>query len=241
MRLIVLGAFAAACVLLLAGCQGSVEGSGVMLSETREVGGFNRVALSAPASVEVVQGDREFLEIEGDDNIVPAIETIVRRGTLTIGLADVLEGTSLRPAQPLRLRVGVRELFGVDISGSGGVAADGLEVDRLGVAVSGSGELFIRGLKALETTTSLSGSGDVTLAGRALRQNVTISGSGTYDGRALETKDARVVVSGSGDALVHATGALRADVSGSGGVRYVGDPALETSVTGSGNVSRAVD
>ncbi|MBD3367325.1 MAG: hypothetical protein GF405_03985 [Candidatus Eisenbacteria bacterium] len=236
MRRYLLLALAAAGALVLGSCQQTLDGSGTPAKERRIVGDFNRISLSIPGSVEIVQGDSTGVVIEGDDNIVPAIETAVRRGTLHIGKVGELGAVALRPETPLRIRVDVRGLSVVELVGSCDVVVPTLDADRVSVNVSGSGEVFIRELTALEVSVSLAGSGNATLGGRAIRQEVTVSGTGSYDGRPLETKQAVVTVSGSGNALVNASGALEAIVSGSGSVGYLGDPVVEERVTGSGEV-----
>ena len=75
-------------------------------------------------------------------------------------------------------------------------------------------------------------------SGRAQEQDVSISGSGEYNGEALTSRSARVNVSGSGDVVVNASDALDAQVSGSGNVRYVGNPSVTEKVSGSGSVGR---
>ena len=223
--------------LLVAACQPTVEGSGVATSETRDAFGFNRLSVSIPGTVEIVQGESEFVTIEGDDNIAPLVEAAVRRGTLLVRTRS-LEGrtVSLRPKTPLFVRIGVRELFAIDISGSANVGTESIESDRFSVGVSGSGAIHVLRLSTLEVDVDISGSGDVVLGGTALKQRVTVSGSGSYDGRSLLSKEAMVSVSGSGGALVNAEGALEATVSGSGTIRYLGDPAVKEKVSGSGDV-----
>ncbi len=237
MRGRVILALAAAGAFTLGGCQEILEGSGVSASEERDVRGFNRIALAVPGSVELLQGDAEGVLVEGDDNIVQAVETLVRGGTLHVRPIEAVRNVAFRPSTPLRIRVDVRELSGVQVSGSGDAYAPSLETNRLSLTVSGSGDVFVRELAALEVAVTVSGSGSVTLGGSAIRQSVTVSGSGSYDGRALETKSAEVAVSGSGNALVNPGGELVAAVTGSGSVRYLGDPAVTEQVSGSGSVA----
>jgi hypothetical protein len=230
------GVLLAATALAAVGCQQAVEGTGVVMTDEREVSGFNTLSMSVPGTVNVLQGDREYVTIEGDDNIVPLIETVVRGGTLHIRARKEVENASLRPSAPLRIRVGALSLFAVDVSGSGDVVVPALDGERFSATVSGSGNVQADGLSTLDTSVTISGSGNVILSGKAIHQTVTISGSGAYEGRALETKHSEVTVSGSGSALVHAVGVLDAVVSGSGGVRYVGEPTVESSVSGTGDV-----
>jgi hypothetical protein len=73
----------------------------------------------------------------------------------------------------------------------------------------------------------IGGSGAVGISGRADSQEVSISGSGAYRAKDLQSEEAKIDVSGSGSAIVNASEALEAKVSGAGSVEYVGDPTVE--------------
>src|SRR5690349_18517826 len=49
----------------------SERGSGHVVSETREVSGFDSVSLAYPAQVLIKQGNAESLKIEAEDNLLP--------------------------------------------------------------------------------------------------------------------------------------------------------------------------
>ncbi|MDH5373214.1 MAG: DUF2807 domain-containing protein, partial [Acidimicrobiia bacterium] len=83
----------------------------------------------------------------------------------------------------------------------------------------------------------ISGSGNVTPEGTSGHLDVTISGSGRFDGTDLESATGKVRVSGSGNVVVNVTDELEATISGSGDVKYIGDPNLDSSVSGSGDIS----
>ena len=74
----------------LAGCDsifgsGVVVGSGTLKSESRPVSGFTTVTLSTVGSLTIEQTGTESLTVEGDDNIVPLITTVVKNNNLEIG------------------------------------------------------------------------------------------------------------------------------------------------------------
>jgi hypothetical protein len=94
----------------------------------------------------------------------------------------------------------------------------------------------------IETTNftgSVSGSGNISVLGNARNANVTVSGSGSFDGSRFFVRNATVNVGGSGSANVYATESLNARVSGSGSVIYRGEPNnVDTRVSGSGRITR---
>jgi hypothetical protein len=63
----------------------STAGSGKLQTETREVSGFQGVAVKGPMKVVLRQGTREGVAVSADDNLLPLIETTVERGMLKIG------------------------------------------------------------------------------------------------------------------------------------------------------------
>ena len=75
-----------ALVLLLAACDGGDQGgSGKVITEERDVSGFDRVHLTGSGVAEIIQGETESLVIEAEDNIMSSIESKVENGTLTLG------------------------------------------------------------------------------------------------------------------------------------------------------------
>src|SRR5438874_6398754 len=55
-----------------------VKGSGNIVSEVRDISGFDAVELKSIGMVTIEQGDREGVEITADDNLLPEITTEVK-------------------------------------------------------------------------------------------------------------------------------------------------------------------
>jgi len=211
-----------------------IKGSGDLITETRQVSNFDSIALSGSGEVIITQGGSESLTIETDDNVMEHIKVEVENGTLKLGFKA---GVNIISTSRLVFYVGVDDLTGLSISGSGDVETDRIETDHLDVAVSGSGDAQITELIAGEVKAEISGSGEISLAGEAAAQNVTISGAGKYLAGDLCSDSIKVSVSGSGDATVCATGTLDSNISGSGSVNYYGQPSINSSESGSGKLN----
>ena len=207
-----------AAIMACAGCSVTV-GSGPVRTETRQVSGFSVVRLSGQGDVRIVRGSTESLEISAQENLLPQLTSEVSGGTLTLGTKD---GTTITTTEPITYAVGVRDLQGLELSGSGTMTAAGLSGAALRVEISGSGE--------------------VRVDGTVDRQDVEVSGSGSYTATSLASKEATVRISGSGAADLAVSSLLDVDVSGSGSVAYSvaysGDAKVTQSVSGSGSVSR---
>jgi hypothetical protein len=72
-------------VMTLACVFSLVSGSGVVISQSWEVEGFNRIEMSGIGTLYITQGEVESLKIEAEDNILPKIKSEVQNETLSIG------------------------------------------------------------------------------------------------------------------------------------------------------------
>ncbi|MEX2587871.1 MAG: DUF2807 domain-containing protein [Actinomycetota bacterium] len=196
---------------------GTVMGSGVVVTEDREVAGFDSVVLKGIGELYIEFTGEESLSIEAEDNILPVLISEVSGNELVLGPRP---GTGISTTEPIIYRLTVSGLSAVSVSGSATVDARGIVSDRL--------------------TASSSGSSDMRITGRVDRLHVDISGSGSFWGRRLESAHARVEVSGSGDVVVNASESLDVRSSGSSDVRYSGSPEVTQDISGSGSV-RPVD
>jgi len=210
------------------------KGSGDLITETRQVSNFDSIELNGVGEVIVTQGGSESLSIETDDNVMKHLKIVVENGTLKLGFEDGFK--SITPTR-LVFYVGVDDLAGLIVSGSGDIEVDKLESDRLDVTVSGSGDVRIAMLTTGDVRTEISGSGEVSLAGESSAQVVTISGSGKYLAGDLCSESVKMDVSGSGDATVCVTETLDANINGSGSVSYYGKPSINSSGSGSGTLN----
>ncbi|MEZ4868029.1 MAG: head GIN domain-containing protein [Caldilineaceae bacterium] len=218
---------------LLSGCS-FVRGSGHVISEMRNVSNFDRIDLSGSGDVIITQGEEESLTVETDDNLMPHIVTTVSGGTLHLGQRN--EPFNILDPTQLTFRVQVKDLTGVDISGSGSVSAGAITTDRLALDISGSGTIKLEQLTADQVTATISGSGSAQMAGTAPQSTIEISGSGATRFGDLRSDQIDINVSGSGTATVWAMETLDVHLSGSGSVSYYGNPTVNSSASGSGTV-----
>jgi len=228
-------------ILAVIACNAGVrvtQGSGNVITEARQVREFDRINLNGSGEVIITQGGSESLSIETDDNVMEHVKAEVEGGVLELGLVTGIQtGVNIQSYSRLVFYVGVDDLTGLTISGSGEVESDRIETGRLDATVSGSGGIRIAELIASEVKAEIGGSGEIDLAGEVSAQDVSIGGSGQYLGGDLCSESVKVSVGGSGDATVCATETLDADVSGSGSVNYYGSPAISTSDSGSGKIN----
>ncbi len=212
-----------------------VTGSGVIVTETRQVSGFSGIGLSTPADVEIRQGNSEGLTITGDDNIVPLVETVVEEGSLKVRWKEKNINTSYKQ---LKITIDAKTVEKLAVGGSGNVHAASLKTPRLKVSIGGSADVTVQSLACDELEGSIAGSGTLSAGGKTKTMRLSVSGSGDIKMPRLEAEDVKISVAGSGDATVWATGKLSVSVAGSGDVRYYGNAEVSQSVAGSGSIKK---
>jgi hypothetical protein len=230
-------ALLSACVALT-GCT-IVRGSGDITTEERSVSGFDSILVQGGGFVEIIQGDEEGLTITADENLLEYIDTEVRGTTLEITIRE--QTTQVMPSEPIRYEVRLRELSDVKLDGSVELIAEGLQADDLVIDSDGSAGVEISDLEADSVEFTVSGSGESAIDGEVGEQELSVSGSGSFNNGDLATESTRVSISGSGEATVWATDELEIDVSGSGSVSYYGSPTVTQNLSGSEDIESLGD
>ena len=211
------------------------RGSGNVIKETREVSGFDSVAVDYPARVFITQGNKESLQIEADDNFLPGLRTEVKNGSLHISYKSN-DRKHVNPTRTPVINITVRNLSDVSFSSAGELTIDGIETDSLGVSLDGAGSLKLEDVHAPELSISMSGAGSMSASGSTDDLSLSISGFGDFKGSELHGKTANVSISGAGSATVWVDSQLDAEISGAGSVNYYGDADVTQDISGVGSV-----
>ena len=201
--------------------------------ETRNVTGFHRVEIAGAVDVELVQGATEGVSVDAPASA--RVLTEVRNETLIV---DAQWFAGRGAGRTPRVTINLREVDRIEAAGAVKLVADSLKSADLRLDLSGACSLSVHDLQA--TTLKLDGSGatKIDIAGKVARQDVDLSGAGSYQAAALTSDEATVRVSGAGKATVNARNSLTVDISGAGKVEYTGEPKLRQTISGVGKVSR---
>lgn len=234
----------------------TVRGSGKVVSEERQVSGFDAVEFSGVGELIISTGDSESLEIEAEDNLLEKLETTVEGSVLHIRVKPLT--ANLRPTKPIIYRLVVKSLNRLTVSGAGKASAGALEADDFSLEVSGAGDAVVESLEVTNTldvelsgagslnigtmsanllALSISGAGKTTAAGHAERLKLEISGAGSADLSNLEVRTADVNMSGAGSAQLWVEEMLDAQLSGAGDLEYYGAPVTTIENSGTGKVN----
>ena len=115
----------------------TINGSGNVISESRELLNFNVLELIGSIDVNMTTGNEYSCIVEGDDNLVPLILTEVKNGHLHI---SVKQSYSTRIG--LVVNIETPEFEEVSIIGSGDVNLTGIAQDNVSLKISGSGDII---------------------------------------------------------------------------------------------------
>ncbi|GEM_PF-2204775 len=211
----------------------SVSGSGDIVSEMRDLKGFDKIEAGGAVNLNISFGDQWHVEVEADDNVIEYIDTRVREQTLEI------ETTRTIRRSKVDVHVTLPELRKLNASGAVNVSFnDPVEQNFISVKASGASNIKLTvNVEALEVHASAAS--DITVEGTAYYAEVTASGASNIRGAGFECVEADVRLSGASDMRAAITDKVTGSLSGASDLRIAGDPVVEVSTSGASNVRTA--
>lgn len=187
----------------IAGCRfqevGSIQGSGNVKSETRNLANFKEINASNAITLEITAQKDFALTIEADDNLLEHIKTEVSGGTLTISTKDKISSKN-----KIKVKVSMPELVDLNLSGASTAEVSGVKTDSLKLNANGASKINIGGeVKSLDAIAS---------------------GASGINAENLKTENAKANSSGASSVTVSPTGDLDADASGASTIIYTNEP-----------------
>jgi hypothetical protein len=216
---------------------GGIPGSGVVVSEKREVAAFTGVDVRYPASVTIRQGQSNSVTVETDDNLLPQLSTKVSNGSLIIENTESVWSRRVDPSDQILISITVKDLRDVKFPSAGEVIIEGIQSEQLKLTVSGAGNTSLIGVQVGTCEINLSGAGSINASGVVEDLDVEISGAGSFNGKDLKSNSASARISGVGSASLWVVNDLVANISGVGSVNYYGSPSVQKNVSGLGSVN----
>lgn len=219
----------------------SIAGSGNIVTQTRNVKSFEQIMFSGNGNLFISQGEEESVRIEGEDNIIDLIQTLVVDKTLRIDYKKSSLATLINSKQPINVYVQVNSIQEIRLAGTGNIiTAKPLKAHSLKLSIGGSGNAKIE-VVGHKLVSILSGSGRFEISGMAENQDIWISGTGVYQGFGLTSNVANVNITGSGQVYVNVQDDMDVRISGAGTVIYKGNPRVRQSISGTGKIEPASD
>ncbi|WP_158798296.1 head GIN domain-containing protein [Pedobacter sp. L105] len=210
------------------------------LRQERTIGEFKGIAAGGPLLIKVTMGSKESIRMEGDQAAIADLTTEVEKGILTIKPKTKWNDWSRKyNRSTVTVYITARRITSLTMSGSGSLETLNAinSSSELVTTLSGSGSMTaIANVKSF--TGVVSGSGTLALKGKAGDSNLTLSGSGNFQGKNFSVDQVSVQISGSADVYIHADQKLEAVISGSGSIRYSGNAVVKKTIIGSGSISK---
>jgi len=207
--------------------------------EERNVGSFKGITSGGSLTVKVTMGNKESVRLEGDAEAIADLITEVKSGVLTIRPKTKWSDWSRKYKRPnVTAYIHAKKITSLTMSGSGNMEVqNNINSNELVTTLSGSGSI-----KAIANVSSftgiISGSGILDLTGKSEQSNLTLSGSGEFNGKRFAVSTLSVQVSGSANVYIAATKNIDAVISGSGNVYYTGNAKVSKTTIGSGRVQK---
>lgn len=188
------------------------------------------LALYGPDEVNIREGARLAVTVEGDTDAANQLRFSLKNGTLGIGRLNGSQtsGTAVvNVVMPAPARI--------TAAGSGRIRTETLASDAE-ITVAGSGDVETENVTAERLKVTIAGSGSYRAGGTATALDLNIAGSGDAPMEALKAGNARIRIAGSGRSSFASDGQVSANIVGSGEVRVRGRATCTVKAAGTGRL-----
>lgn len=189
------------------------------------------VSLLGPDTVDIRDGEKLAIEVEGTDEAKQRMRFVLKDGSLGI----LRENGAWHDDQLATVIVTMPAPAKLNLAGSGRMTVASVS-DNPEVNVAGSGTLDLASVNAAKMEVNIAGSGTLKAAGSADKLELNVLGSGSAQLAALKVGSAEVNVAGSGDATFASDGEVNAQIMGSGDVTVRGRARCKVKTMGSGSL-----
>ncbi|MEI6851406.1 MAG: DUF2807 domain-containing protein [Bacteroidota bacterium] len=198
----------------------SQNASGNVITRDFPTNDFTGISLSEPMDYTILQGDKNLVRIETDDNFMDKVKISVHNGTLTV------DTRSLNGASELKVTIQAKDLKSIDISGASTLKSENtLKLDNLTIDASGAAEVKLD-LDVANLESDLSGAANVKLSGIVLNHNIKAGGAADLKALELQTSKAEVELTGASNVKIDVKDKLSGRVSGVSDLKLKSDPAI---------------
>lgn len=194
--------------------------------------GFTAVEATGPDNVVITRGDFS-VRAEGEQKILDRLDIKVNGDTLEIGRKKRL-GVGWSDDRGATIHVSLPAIRSVAATGSGEMSIDRADKGGFTAELTGSGNVKIAAANLDALKAEITGSGNLSVGGAAQAVDISIAGSGNFDGAALKTGRGEISILGSGDAGFASDGPVDISIMGSGDVTVKGKAQCRTTIMGSG-------
>ena len=208
-----------------------VKGNGKVVTEERTVKSFDEVSASAGINVVITQDEKEFLEVEADENLLEYIITEVNGTTLKIHWK---QGTNVRSFKKVLVHVTCKELTQVRASSGADIYSKGtIKTGKMTISSSSAADIKLS-LEAEVISCNASSGADVELKGKTDKLMVSASSGADIEATEIAANIVDAKASSGADISVIALKEINASASSGGDITYFGDPQVKNVKSSSG-------
>jgi hypothetical protein len=200
-----------------------IQGSGTALVEKRPADSpFTAIEIQAPLEATITIGETAGLELTGDDNLLPLIETSIADGKLTVKVKD---NTSISNKLPLRMAIVTANLESLAARGAATARISGpLESESLTAAAHGASTVVAERVVVSKLVASAHGASRVQISGKATDAQFEAVGASTLEAGACQVNQATVQAAGASTIKLQASSAVSGSASGASTIAVSGQP-----------------
>ncbi|MEO9571940.1 MAG: head GIN domain-containing protein [Polaribacter sp.] len=211
-----------------------IKGNGNVVTVNRTTSDYDAISVGGSFDVNLVKGKEGKITIEGEENIIPYIETEVSSDVLKIKFK---KNINIKTTRRLTITVTYKDIESVALAGSGKITCNSIiKANDFKASLGGSGDITLK-VEADEIKVSIGGSGNINLEGNSNELTCSIAGSGSVRAYGLKTDEVYANVAGSGNVRTTVTSKIKAKLVGSGSVYYKGNPKhVDSKSVGSGDI-----
>lgn len=206
-----------------------IEPSGNIVTKDVDIKSFDAVLASGFYELVLLQGDKESVKIEADDNLQYLFSVSNNGSTLVIDMPKLknqnihFENQTAKQARRLKVYVTFKRLKTLDVNVVGNVHSETpLKFDVLEIDNKNIGNINLQ-LTATSLNVKNTGIGNLTLSGNVKDATITNAGVGQFDGEDLIVETMDINNSGVGSANVNVEKDLKIRDSFLGKVRNKGN------------------
>jgi hypothetical protein len=217
--------------LMTISCQSEIKvfSDSPMVTQVRQIKGFERVEIVGSPTVYYQQGDTYSVKVKGPEDLVDKIvtekedETLIIRNKGKFGIVNI----NMMGNDQLEVHVTSPDLIGVQLNGSGDfISHQRIDTDNMEITLRGSGDIDISDLICDHCVIEMVGSGDLDIDRLETRTSeVSLVGSGDVELKQVNVRSTDITLRGSGDISVdfmEGCHEVQANLTGSGDVTLKG-------------------
>jgi hypothetical protein len=191
----------------------------------------SEVTLLGPDTVDIRDGEKLSIQVEGSDDAKERMRFVLDNGTLGVLRQKSDWGGNEHATVIITMPAPAK----LTLAGSGDLTSASVS-DKPEINVLGSGKMNLPSVNARSMAVNVAGSGSLKAAGTADKLELNVMGSGSADLSGLKVGSANVNVAGSGDATFASDGDVNANIMGSGDVTVRGRARCKVHTVGSGSL-----